>query len=1330
MSDTTLAYKSTLDASGFASGAQQINSHLHQMGINTSAASANLGGIGTILGTLANPLTLVALGITAIGGALVGSAQAAAAWETSMSGVAKTSGLSGAALESMSKQLLTMSTNMPIAAKDLADLAGAAGSLGVGADFAEKGDYQGQANAMAEFAVVASKMGIGFGMAADEAATAGAKILNSFGKSMDSTNMEKLGSVVNTMGDNFAATEPQVLDFLNRASFLSSTMGQSIPQVAALGTTLISTGLEAEVAATGVKSMLNMLTSETSRTGGMDNWAKLMGTSVDELKAKVAGDLNGTLIETANKIAAIEDPVARFQAAVAAAGAEGAPALLKLAGQQENYQKALGMTNAEWEKASSLQKTYEAQAGTVNSQWVMFTNTLTMAATELGTGMLPYLADAIGFMTDLVKVGMKVAEVVGSWNLGEKISNVVSNIPGVSALSEGASSIWGDVKDWAGIGTEHAEQMAKEIEESDKLQKAGAEGLQAGIDAGVLKDPAKKAAKEFSKEFVEQFKSEQADREIANTLKSIKSGITAQDVDESLRTFDYLGEQFALRIRSHAGASVGDWFSYSLKAGDIVLAQSQASGNIDPLQAFTMATGLPAPAVGTEAYYRLLGDNIKAEKVKLQSQLKDTFDYSGIVSDLAARMKNEGDVLGKIGSDVAKTTFAAMLDNFRDPAAEKLSTVLAEVETLAKERPLATSEYQLYGEKYKSELFQSISDMGGYLKTFMGNLGKQATDAFSDDFFSAKERDDLLGMKPWLEALQKVAPNYFRAAGGEGYLAFLNAVESGASSGELEKILGDLGSKAGKSFAESLGMNMNNALDKFDWSQLEKTKMTLTGLSDGGKDFMKNAFQPEAIDNWKAQLDLWNTGLIENRETVELNMQKYERMIAVGNTWLFTPEQLLALQQHTNGIIDLGTALERVTKDTDNMKKETKKFTEQTDEACDACVSLLSLFDAWQESTPELFFPSYLGPSYGKEHEDFLAAKAAANRLAYMATEDSKLASQGKVNNNPEWIAERDDLTKLKQAYDQGTMSINEHAIANKWLGAEYNILQEQADGLASAIEGVNIAFDKVPNTPDRWIQFKQENQQDITPTLGLNTDPALNDFLAFKMAIEGESIETKLKIDDPTKTNKQTKQVDQGSDATRLLSIQMAITTSGREMQSTINRTGLNVSAFVQQSSLTISSSISSNSTGIVNAVNTAAMSIVAAINSLSLGGGGGASGVAVASGGAALSYASMSMPVYTGGPFAEGGYVDRPTIGLFGEAGPEYIVPESDMQKIVSTSAMSNMSITASIDSSGLQSQLQAAIGSMTVSPVIIPVAFDSEGMRETLTSILYEILQEVRV
>jgi len=608
MSDTDLAFRATLDGSGFASGAQNINNQLQQMGFHTQTATAGLGGIGTLLGTMANPATAAALAVTALGGALVNSAQSAAAWETSMTGVAKTTGLGGSDLAELSDQLLTMSTNMPVAASGLAEIAQAGGSLGIAKE------------ELAGFTEVAAQMGVGFEMSAEQAATSGAKILNAFGQEMNTENLRSLGSVVNAMGDSFAATEPQVLDFLNRASFLNTTMGQSIPQVAALGTTLVSAGMEAEVAATGIKSAINMLTSETSKKGGMDNWAKLMGTDVDTLKGKIAEDLNGTLIETANVIAGMADPTERFQAAVAAAGTEGAPALLKLAGAGEDYAKALGMSNEEWENATSLQKTYDAQMSTVTSQWTIFTNTLSMASTTLGTGLLPYLADALGFMTDMVKIGMKVGEVIGSWNLGEKASAVFKSSPiGMLLTSDtvtnAVSGAWGDLKNWAGIGTEHAEQMAKEIEENDKLKKAAAEALDTPEAKAAMEKVGKTMgedlAKTVSEEMIAGLQSGMSDLDVLAMINSQSSKAN----EEFDRMFEYAGK--SLRMHLSEGGS-GDF--YSLFSGDKLLGGGQIYSS--PIEAFEAITGLPAPDKGTAEYFRLMGQSVEAEKMEMKAALE------------------------------------------------------------------------------------------------------------------------------------------------------------------------------------------------------------------------------------------------------------------------------------------------------------------------------------------------------------------------------------------------------------------------------------------------------------------------------------------------------------------------------------------------------------------------------------------------------------------------------------------------------------------------------------------------------------------------------------
>jgi hypothetical protein len=214
------------------------------------------------------------------------------------------------------------------------------------------------------------------------------------------------------------------------------------------------------------------------------------------------------------------------------------------------------------------------------------------------------------------------------------------------------------------------------------------------------------------------------------------------------------------------------------------------------------------------------------------------------------------------------------------------------------------------------------------------------------------------------------------------------------------------------------------------------------------------------------------------------------------------------------------------------------------------------------------------------------------------------------------------------------------------------------------------------------------------------------------------------------------TNKLDQGSDAGRLMAIQLAINQGITIVNQRISATGNSINLSAQSNARGITTNASANATGINSTISAAASMIVEAINNIDGGGGsGGGYGSTVdygTSSGGTGGVAGFVGGYWEGVPgYASGGYVDRPTLAMIGEGtGGEYVVPENDMQQILSMSALSNLSVSASIDVTGMQSQLQAAIDSVSVSPLVIPVAFDSEGMRETLTSMLYEILQEVRV
>jgi TP901 family phage tail tape measure protein len=995
-SDTDLAFRATLDGSGFASGMQGINGHLNDLGFRTNAATAGLGSLGTVLGTLANPMTIAAAAAMALGTALAASVQAAASWQTSMTGVAKTTGMAGPELAALSKELLDLSANMPIAASELASIAQAGGSLGIAKE------------ELAGFTEVAAQMGVGFEMAADKAATSGAKILNAFGQEMNTENLRSLGSVVNAMGDSFAATEPQVLDFLNRASFLNATMGQNIQQVAALGTTLISTGLDAEVAATGIKSALNMLTSETSKKGGMDNWAKLMGVSVDELKEKIATDLNSALIETANQIVAIEDPVERFQAAVAAAGTEGAPAILKLAGQQENYAKALGLTNDEWEKATSLQKTFDAQASTANSQWQIFLNTLNMAAVELGTIMLPAISETLTFMSDLVKVSIRVGEEL--YNIGVKAWDALAPLrelwkytpSGVASNLEG--QIWGGIKNWAGIGTEHAETMAKEISENENLQKAGEEAIKAGQDAGVFaaKTAGSEAGTEAGDAYAEAMAGaisrQSADVSLAQA-KMYEEGIAALKAaglsgvlitgtgdayeDQIVREFDYLGKRIQFIAKEEIGKCyLGDFYQYKVMVDGATFDTGRLLNySMSPVEAFEAATGLPAPEEGTAAYYRLMGDEIAAARIDLQKELssESTFEIKSLGwSSFSGEYEGAQEIADEFEKSLKEINWESLPGVIE--SGENLKKVILDSSSsaLAAEPFLGLVDEQI--SKYQAALVAGVADSAKIMESEMNRLGELSKDAFSDGFLSESERGTLLGLEPELQLLKATFPAEFEKAGGDAILAMIEAIKAGDLPGALALI----GKEAGEEFAQNLLGAA--ALVPQSLAELIADPNALKSAAVDQDRFWQGTVLPTIKDNAEDAKKAFDSGQFTTEQIYENYIKPMSQLTDYMPGWVDEINSMFK-----SGAIDIDDyiyILDGMTKKASDTVEKTNAQTKAVQdqaigydnlkkamEDCSECA--VSEFGQWQEAQDGLFQDSYIGPG-GQGYLDWKNQQIAA----------------------------------------------------------------------------------------------------------------------------------------------------------------------------------------------------------------------------------------------------------------------------------------------------------------------------------------------------------------
>ncbi len=923
MSGETLAYQATLDASNYLGTFQRMNSTASQFGIQTGTMSTQLGGLGTIMGTLANPMTAFALAASTAGAALMGSVQAAASWETSMSGVSKTTGMSGPALDALSRELLTMSTNMPAAASEIANVAQVAGSLGVSAD------------SISGFTEVAIQMGVGFEMSAEQAATSGAKILTAFNLDVTKENMQALGNVVNSMGDNFAATESQVLDFVNRASFLNTTMDQTIPQIAALGTIMISAGMDSEVAATGLKSFLNMATSETSKKGGMDNWAKLMGTDVASLNEMLQADFNATLVETANQIAAIEDPVARFQAAVALAGTEGAPALLKLAGQGENLATALGLTNKEWENGQSLLKTYEAQSSTLNSEWQMFSNTINMAAVEMGSTLIPALSDALGVANDLAKVGIKVGETLAGSGIGGAVKGAWDNsLPGQLLNLTGTAAGMGldAAKDWAGIGTEHAEQMAKEISENEKLQKAAAEALETDQAKEAYERAGGKAAEDFA--------------------EAMTSAMSRQSAGVSQATAYMLSEGVKLLGGPvMSGSGKADYLSQSYEATTSVSSKT------------LRATFDSTQAGGTYTLW-LDGQNGSVELAKENYSIGSMPNSDDAIAALLA----EAGISGTQGNIFE-------LANMPKEALEWEQTINIKLDSA-----WDVSDTQRNWDKWRDANTDAIAN---------------TSDEIDLALYNAASRIAETGDKTLSESLENVMGGLSSGLETEANKAmFSQSIEDliadGIITGSQGEAIQTAANQAGETVMGLLGISMkDNSKDILKDVIADPSKLGSVG---NWQNFVKNVASPALTAEMKSFYDLYNTGTEQAIDSTLQEVAAMEQLAAVQPN-LFSANQLAALYEYQNGMITLNEMMERFTENTTEATAKTEQYKDST------TFEGMSGFAAWQEGgTSGVFNQGYIGASSGPEFENYLHNKAMQTQQAQSASDRLGQAMSGQYS--------------------------------------------------------------------------------------------------------------------------------------------------------------------------------------------------------------------------------------------------------------------------------------------------------------------------------------------
>ena len=359
-----------------------------------SAAQDKIGKIGSAAQSVALKSAAAAAVISA---PLVLAANDAIKFEDRQADIAKTTGLSGKALQDYSNQLLALSTTTRTGIEDLQKIGEIGGQLGVATN-----QLTAFTKASNEFAVA---LGSDYG-GTEQAITQVGKINKLFSdtKGLDiASSITRTGSAINELGAVGSGTSANINDFVLRMGALPDTLKPAFTATAAMATYLEELGINAEIGAGGLTKVL------LDAGKKMPVFAKQMGITAAEAKALLAQDPTAFVTRLATSFKGVApDVLAKKLRALGIDSQESIKVLGALGTNTARLAELQGISNKAFTEGTSLTSEYGKKNSTTAAQLAIAKNNMQALSITVGTQLLPVL-------TDVLKAVMPVIQSVMAW---------------------------------------------------------------------------------------------------------------------------------------------------------------------------------------------------------------------------------------------------------------------------------------------------------------------------------------------------------------------------------------------------------------------------------------------------------------------------------------------------------------------------------------------------------------------------------------------------------------------------------------------------------------------------------------------------------------------------------------------------------------------------------------------------------------------------------------------------------------------------------------------------------------------------------------------------
>lgn len=330
----------------------------------------------------------------------------------------------------MTDAILELSTQIPMTAEELTQLAAAAGQSGKTISdliqYDDKGNISG-------FLKDVAMMGTAMDISAEQAGDWAAKWEHSFKMTHDQVMV--LSDQINYLGANNATTAAEIAQVVNDAASLGQVAGVSADTTAAMATAMLAMGVETDRAATGISRIYTNLSLGSSATKAQKEMWESLGYTAEGIAKSMQVDATGTMIDVFEAIGNMDadKQVAALKTLFGQWAIQGAA---KLTGNLGSFTDALAMVNDPSLYSGSMEREFIIKAGTSEAVDTMMANAFQALKIDVGTAFLPAKKEMSVALIDFI--------------------NQLRNMPELGEIAGQLASIFSQGVTWAGEALQQA----------------------------------------------------------------------------------------------------------------------------------------------------------------------------------------------------------------------------------------------------------------------------------------------------------------------------------------------------------------------------------------------------------------------------------------------------------------------------------------------------------------------------------------------------------------------------------------------------------------------------------------------------------------------------------------------------------------------------------------------------------------------------------------------------------------------------------------------------------------------------------------------------------